>query len=126
MTDLFTVSSAVFQSPTSSVPIVGGHSIAKAQWGPHKRARLAAQWKTGTINVKPTVKLASEVFRVSEQLIRQAIAEVPRCAVPNGTPVMPVNQVESIWWTGLTEPQHDEFVRAHFDSIWASVERLTR
>jgi hypothetical protein len=46
--------------------------------------------------------------------------------VLNGTPVMPPNPVESIWWTGLSESERDDFVRAHFDSIWASVERLTR
>ena len=128
--DLFTVPPAAFQSPASVVRTISGQSIAKTPWwrgDARKRARLAAEWRTGTLTVKPTVKLASEVFRVSEQLVRQATAKLQNgAAALNGTPVLPVNPVESIWWTGLTEPERDEFVRAHFDSIWASVERLTR
>jgi hypothetical protein len=126
------MSPVAFQSPASVVRILTGQTIAKTpRRTPHERARLAAEWKVGTLKIEPTVKLAAEVFRVSEQLVRQAIAKVQHCAVQNGavlngTPVMPVNPVESCWWVGLSEPERDDFVQAHFDSVWASVERLTR
>jgi len=123
MVDIFTVSPAAFQSPASSVD---GRSITNAQWGPRKRAYLAAQWKAGTLNVKPTVKLAAQVFGVCEALVRQATVEVQRKAEAlNGVPVMPPNPIESLWWTELSQAEQDDFVRTHFDSVWASVERLT-
>jgi hypothetical protein len=138
MTDLFTVPPAAFQSP-AFVRTISGQSIAKSEWGPRKRARLAAQWRDGTLTVKPTVKLAAEVFGVSEQLVRQATDELSYSAwleredaqvlatpdPQNGIPATPPNPIESAWWTGLSEPERDDFVRAHFDSVWASVERLT-
>jgi hypothetical protein len=132
---------AAFQSPASSVRVVGGQSIAKAQWDSHERARLAAQWKAGMLSVKPTTKLAALVFGVCTQLVRQAAEELSDSAwletlatpdaqnggaVLNGTPVIPPNPIESAWWVGLSESARDDFVSAHADSIWASFERLTR
>jgi hypothetical protein len=125
------MSPTAFQSPASVVRVLTGQTIAKTpRRTPHERARLAAEWKVGTLKIEPTVKLASEVFGVSEQLVRQAIAEVQHCAVQNGavlngTPVMPPNPIESAWWIGLSESERDAFVAAHLDSIWRSFERLT-
>jgi hypothetical protein len=103
MLQLSTMAPAPFQPPASSVSVrtISGQSIArKKRWDPRERARLAAQWVAGTLNVEPSVKLAAEVFHVSEQLVRQAIAEVQRAvdngAVLNGTPVIPPNPIESL------------------------------
>jgi hypothetical protein len=119
---------AAFQ-PASPVPTVSGQSIAKAHWGPRKRAYFAAQWKAGMLNVEPTTALAALVFGVCVQLVRQATNELQllySAAAQNGVPATPPNPIESDWWVGLSEPARDDFVRAHFNSVWASVERLTR
>jgi hypothetical protein len=55
---------------------VTGQSIAKAHWSPRKRARLAAKWRSGLIDVKATTKLAAEVFGVSLPLVLEEIAKV--------------------------------------------------
>jgi hypothetical protein len=137
-TELSTPAPATFQP--APVRTITGQSIAKTQWSPRARAYLAAGWKVGTVKVEPSIKLAAEVFHVSEQLVRQAVAVVSEDAwleredaqvlatpdVLNGTPVMPPNPVESLWWTGLSQAEQDDFVRAHFDSVWSSVDRITR
>jgi hypothetical protein len=55
---------------------VTGQAIAKSHWSPRKRARYAAKWRSGLIDVKPTTKLAAEVFGVSIPLVLEEIAKV--------------------------------------------------
>jgi hypothetical protein len=123
MTDLFTVSPAAFQSPASVVRTITGQSIAKSEWGPRKRAHHAAQWKLGTVKVEPSIKLAAEVFRCSEQLVRKAVAYQQEDAWLDDEMTTPLDP--NSWWTGLNSADRDNFVRAHLLSIWDAIERVT-
>jgi hypothetical protein len=109
------------------VRTITGQSIAKTDWGPRARANLAARWKLGTVKVVPSIKLAAEVFGCSEQLVRQAVAELQRSALRNGAVVTPLDPDSwwADWWDELSESDHDNFVRAHLLSIWDSIERVT-
>jgi hypothetical protein len=118
---LSTPAPAAFQA--APVRTITGQSIAKSEWGPRKRAYHAAQWKLGTVKVEPTIKLAAAVFDVSEQLVRQAVADLQEDAFLNGAVTTPPDP--DSWWDELSESDRDNFVRAHLLSIWDSIERVT-
>lgn len=63
---------------TSTIPSsITGQSIAKARkWNARTRAFWAAGWVLGLTSIKPTTKLAAEVFRVSVPYVNDAIAEL--------------------------------------------------
>jgi hypothetical protein len=121
-TTLSTPAPATFQPVL--VRTITGRSIAKAGWGPRARARLAGEWKFGTVKVEPSIKLAAEVFGCSEQLVRQAVAELQHGAFRDGIEAAPLNLIESCW-AGLNESARDEFVRRHLRSVWDAIDRVT-
>jgi hypothetical protein len=118
-TALSTPAPAAFQP--APVRTISGQSIAKSEWGKHNRAYLAARWKLGTVRVEPTIKLAAEVFGVSEQLVTRAVA---RQRGGNGAVATPPGSIDS-WWAALSESDRDDFVRKHLLALWDSIERVT-
>jgi hypothetical protein len=70
------------------VRIVTRQFLARATttYTPVRRADDAARWRRGELQVRPTIKLAAEVFRVSLARVRQAQARLePRGKRPSAT-----------------------------------------
>lgn len=101
--------------------VVAAQHIAKASTGYPKceRARDAARWIRGELQVEPTLKLAAETFGVSVPLVAQAREQLERRASGKhhgngGT-------------TTLSDSAIDNIVReVGVNRIWASIDRLTQ
>jgi hypothetical protein len=91
---------------------ISAQSIAKCHWQPQEKARRAADWVAGITHVKPTVALASRVYRVSEPLIREALKRQRHHHNGNGTSaptaLVRLNQA----WARATPVERAEFGRA--------------
>jgi hypothetical protein len=61
--------------PLRSTPtVISAWTIsATKSWSPRKRARLAAGWVRGLVTVKPTAKLATEVFGANGMYVWQEL-----------------------------------------------------
>jgi hypothetical protein len=58
-------------------PVITGQSVSKTRrWNAKTRARLAALWRLGHIDLVPTAKMASEAFGVSLPYVLAAITDL--------------------------------------------------
>lgn len=113
------------------VRVLSGNSISKTKkWGARKRARLAAQWRLGLIEVTPTIKAAAETFGVSVPYTAEAIADLKADGehlTTNGNsngqlPFIPdINDL----WSHMDDDEREMFAREHLDSIWDAFDRIT-
>lgn len=101
------------------IRIVCARSIAHADMSPTWRAELAAAWIKGHSLVRPTVKLAGEVFDVSYPLIANALTT----GFPSGSS-MPLGMLA--WgWLKCSERERVAFVDEFEADIWHSLEHVT-
>jgi hypothetical protein len=113
-----TPAAAIKRRPRSHIAI-SGQRIAKNHLDPRVRAELAASWVLGSLTVdRPTYRQASDAFGVCEALIREALRRLEATTTP------PTSSIDAVWDT-LSAYGRDEFIRARFDEIWATLERVT-
>ena len=103
--------------------VISGQAIAKSKWYPRERARFAARWKLGAVQVDPTIKLAADVFNVSVPYVVEAIGDL-KASTPDGTVDHPTTLLDSIW-DDLCGFERDAFVSRHLIEVWDAVERTT-
>jgi hypothetical protein len=89
---------------------ISAQSIAKGHRQPRELARLAADWVSGSAQVKPTIALASRVFHVSEPLIRGELRH--HRGNGNGTSAPTALFRLSQAWNRATPAERAEFGRA--------------
>jgi hypothetical protein len=95
---------------------ISGRSLAHATRGASERARLAAAWVNGDLDiVRPTIRLAAAVFNVSVPTINAVLETIPKSS-PESV---------DIAWNGLYGLDRDQFVRAHADEILLILDRIT-
>ena len=79
---------------------------------------LAAQWLGGTLTVKPTWRLAEDIFQLHAPQIQRALT----LARFDSTTVEPA--IEQAW-RDATSAERAEFVRNHFNELWRLADQLT-
>jgi hypothetical protein len=135
------VTQVMLQKTEYTAKAVTLQSLAIERKGARTRARLAAKWLVGRIEVKRTVALAAVIFDVSQPYINEALGgrlkDVQLARLKNGhngngngavvhdTKLLPFVPNIADVWSHLTDEERDEFVLAHLDSVWAALERVT-
>jgi hypothetical protein len=129
---------------------ITGQWLAKAQFDSRMRARLAAEWVSGELEVKPTVKAAVAIFGVSQPLISAALADLgaparkgkrkaaAKTANGNGNgngnghgdyvvvhDNMPFVPNADDLWSHMSDDERQTFVREHAASIWSTLDTIT-
>jgi hypothetical protein len=80
-----------------------------------KRARMAAQWVSGALELKPTVRSAAAVFDVTPGAVVRALGRRQKPAKPALVRA----------WSAASEPERLAFVRMCTEEIWSAVDRVT-
>jgi hypothetical protein len=110
---------------------IRGATIAKkTKWTARERARFAAEWLAGVVQVEPTLKMAAAIFNVSIPYVNEAIADVKADAEylarghltnhGNGT-ATPISGLDAMWLS-MDEDERKLFVLRHLTSVWDAVE----
>jgi hypothetical protein len=101
----------------------GGQFLAKATsaYPAWRRAEDAVRWLRGELQIKPTIKLAAEVFRVSHPRIKQAQARIEQrernkryASNGNGTTTLSDSALERL------------VAEVGIDRVWRAVDKLTQ
>lgn len=109
------------QAPTKIV--IGGEFLAKATvaYPAWRRAEDAVRWLRGELQIKPTIKLAAEVFGVSFQRLKQAQARIEQrernkrhALNGNGTTTLSDSALERL------------LAEVGIDRVWRAVDNLTQ
>ncbi|HEY6753700.1 MAG TPA: hypothetical protein VI077_03155 [Pseudolabrys sp.] len=100
------------------ISIVCARSIAHKEMSPTLRAHHAAAWVEGRSLLRPTIKLAGEVYDVSYPLIARALA-TPGWWPPSSS--MPLGMLA--WgWLKSSERERAAFCDEYEADIWHSLE----
>lgn len=95
-----------------------GQSLAKRHdLNPRKRAREAALWILGDLDLKPTLKAASLVFSVSIALIMEERDYLLATTEPEP-------RIDHIW-AAMSVSEREAFVRNHLPDLWSHFDRVT-
>jgi hypothetical protein len=121
-------------------PRVTGQWLGKAQLNARVRARLAAEWYLGILEVKPTIAMATAAFRVSQPYISAALTRLKARGAAKKPAIKIINLLEKRGngnghlpfipdindvWSHMTDDERDAFVSSHLHSVWAAVEAVT-
>ena len=71
------------KSPVPAQTRITGQWLGKAQLNARVRARLAAEWYLGLLEVKPTIAMATAAFKVSQPYISEALADLRTTTTKN-------------------------------------------
>jgi hypothetical protein len=125
---------------TMPVRVISGHTVSKTKKpGARDRARLAAMWKFGMVEVTPTTRQAAEIFGASIPYVNSAIADLKADGYlgnghatngngGNGAAASALDDVQlslDDLWTHLDEDEQAMFARRNLDSVWTAVEAVT-
>lgn len=115
---------------TPQTRVVTGQWIAKAKLNKRERAKLAAQWLHGMIEVKPTVAMAVTAFKVSQPYISEAVNDL-KAATKNGNGSNGAGANDGIQlslddlWTSMDADAQAMFAHRNLSSVWAAIENVT-
>jgi hypothetical protein len=114
-----TITPASDQRPRRHI-VLTGQSIAKDHARcPRERAGLAAAWVAGILTIRPpTIPLASSVFGVCQELIREELRQLRETTEPASL-LDPA-------WAAASPGERDAFVRGHLVELWDRIDRITR
>jgi hypothetical protein len=84
MLDRTSTSYTVLPALRSTPTVISAWTISSSRsWSPRKRARLAARWVRGLVTVKPTTKLATEVFGANGVYVWQELRSLHGVVPPS-------------------------------------------
>ena len=108
--------SASLRHDIHPVKTIKAHSLAHFALGTNDRAWLGRKWVDGNVIVVPTVKLASHVFSVSEQLIAR-MKRTPSTSMSLGC---------LAWgWLKSSKAERVAFAAEYEAELWAALEHVT-
>jgi hypothetical protein len=119
MSVVFNLDTPRGQAPANPAKTITGEYLAKATrtYPAECRAEDAARWQRGELQIKPTAKLACEVFRVSYPRLKQAQARLE----PNKH-----SRHHGNGMTPLSDQALERIVaETGVDRIWRVIDRLT-
>jgi hypothetical protein len=99
--------------PSSSIT---GNAITKGRRNKYERARLAARWHRGDLEIIPTTAMAARTFDTTEYLVKVALTFTP--------PASTASVIDRVW-ARLTPQERDAFVNNHINDLWIRFERVT-
>jgi hypothetical protein len=124
-----------YTAPLKMAPVrtLSGNSISKAKsWTARQRARFAAEWLAGVVQVEPTLKMAAEIFGASIPYVNEALADLKAyaeyvgngCLINGNGTATPVSAIDAAWLSMDTD-EREAFARRHLISLWDAIEVVT-